>query len=283
MADSNDVARYIRRLEKLATNMGIHIEGAEQEEEEVDTSNMTKYEKNRYQVAKSMSKIRDDLQTIEDIEKGKTGATATRKAQVTNRLRKSMREMKVDAAGLKKDAANEGKLHEYDEIIKHMKRTEKLYAARFRPRDQGSTDEDRSSAFDGGGGGAIPMKSIDQIGDSNDLSEGLIDPAEDEEFQQFFLETRQNDQKIDEGLDRIHASVGRLKVHAQNMGDELEKQNVMLDQANEKASDLTHKVQNLNKKLTKTLKEVEKDKYCCYLICCLLILGILGVIVTQVT
>eukprot|EP01064_Diplonema_japonicum_P018639 TRINITY_DN2733_c0_g1_i1.p1 TRINITY_DN2733_c0_g1~~TRINITY_DN2733_c0_g1_i1.p1 ORF type:complete len:310 (+),score=77.24 TRINITY_DN2733_c0_g1_i1:80-931(+) len=278
MSDGDIIIPYMRKLERLAGEMGVDVDGKQPDEEEVDTSNMTKYEKNRFAVTKTMKGVRDDLKVLEEIEKGKTNASAARKAELSNKIRKNLRSMKLDAANLKKDAAGEGKLEEYDELIKHMKRTEKLHSNRFRQKEIGDSLEE--GGFDSGG--AVPMKSLSQLeGDQGDLSEGLLDPAEDEEFQQFYQQTRENDQKIEQGLTNISAGLTRLKQNALNMGDIIEQQNEMLDRINDKADGVTRQIHGLNKKLKKTLKEVEKDKYCMYVICCLLLLGIIGVVVSQ--
>ena len=44
---------------------------------------------------------------------------------------------------------------------------------------------------------------------------------------------------------------------------------------------MVHEMTGLNTKLKSTLKEVDKQKYCCYMICLMLVLGVLGVVLTQ--
>ena len=63
--------------------------------------------------------------------------------------------------------------------------------------------------------------------------------------------------------------------------DEVALQSAMLDTVNEKAEKLTHQLRGINARLKDTLVKLEKDKYCCYFICLIVILGILGVILTQ--
>ena len=68
---------------------------------------------------------------------------------------------------------------------------------------------------------------------------------------------------------------------AKMASDELDYQNEILDRANDKAEKAAVQIKQINKKLKKTLKEVDKDKYCLYVICCLMLLGIVGVVISQ--
>ena len=82
-------------------------------------------------------------------------------------------------------------------------------------------------------------------------------------------------------LDRIAAGLERVKINALGIQDQLQEQNLHLENINIKAEQQHAQMMGLNKKLKSTLKEVEKDKYCCYLICLLLVIGVLGVVGSQ--
>ena len=183
----------MRKLERLAEELGVDASGEVEEEEKVDMSNMTDYEKGTYQATKSMAALREDIIVLDDVEKGKQQVTATQKAQLTQRVTRGLRMLKTDTANLGKVANKEKRTGDYQELVKHVERTEELYKRRFRSKD------DQGETFGGGfDSGAVPMRNIDQIGiDQGDLSENLLDPREDVEFQQFYQQSKQKNEQID--------------------------------------------------------------------------------------
>eukprot|EP01062_Namystynia_karyoxenos_P002935 TRINITY_DN11025_c0_g1_i1.p1 TRINITY_DN11025_c0_g1~~TRINITY_DN11025_c0_g1_i1.p1 ORF type:complete len:299 (+),score=132.12 TRINITY_DN11025_c0_g1_i1:134-1030(+) len=281
-----EVWMSMRKLERLQLEVGLP-EGQEGSPTSpaVDTSKMTRYEKGRYEAAQQMSRIRNDIQSLDDLQQsGKM--TAQKKAELSNRVRKGLGSLKTQVKELAKDADKEGKLRpgpdgspsDYDELSKHMTRTQQLWRRRNAQRETAADDEEED---DGSGSGARPMKTIDDLREQTPMGEGLIDPRQDEEFQVFFEQTKQRDQEIDEALDRVHAGITRLHQNALSIKDELACQNKLLEGMNEKAAQRTEELRHLNTKLKDTLKEVEKDKFCCYLICLLMVLCILGVLASQ--
>lgn len=94
----------------------------------------------------------------------------------------------------------------------------------------------------------------------------------------FFQQTAQRDQEIDEALDRVHQGVKRLGEQAKNINYEIKEQNKKLEVVDQKMDTRIHEMKNMNRKLKQNLDEVKKDKFCCYLICLLMLIGILGVI-----
>ena len=309
----NDLHLHMVKLKKLAGKCGAQVEGedgSKQAEPEVDTSNMTRYEKGRYEVTRLMSDIRTDLADIQEIEKsGGDSKTQTRKVQLANKVRKDIRAMKKETHTLKTDANKEQKLDEYDELVQHMKKTEKMWLQRNK-RDRPGFDDDDDLCGNGGGGGVSgrEMKDLSSLMDGSapqgDLTESLLDPAEDQEFQMFYANIKQKDQEIDQGyvskdlvppcctsthththtrhrLDIIAGQVQRVHQHAKGIADELAVQAKQLDVIEDKVDKRTAEIQGLNNKLKDITKELAKDKYCCYLICLLLVLGILGVVASQ--
>eukprot|EP01065_Artemidia_motanka_P026631 TRINITY_DN3177_c2_g1_i1.p1 TRINITY_DN3177_c2_g1~~TRINITY_DN3177_c2_g1_i1.p1 ORF type:complete len:298 (+),score=114.02 TRINITY_DN3177_c2_g1_i1:45-896(+) len=271
----------LRKLEKLQEQCGVPG-GAKPKEPEVDTSGMSRYELGQYNSAKLMSGIRDDLKTLTSISESPGKVDADKKAALTNRVRKGMQQMKKDVSALRKDADREGKLRgfggapsDYDELLKHMKRTEQMYS-KYLVKGQNSEYFD-----DDDGGRPAPVRTLEDLRNTP-MGETMIDPREDEEFQVFFQQTRQRDMEIEEGLDRVHAGAKRLKDHAIVINDQVKEQNRLLDKTNMKAETRLEEMRSLNKKMKQTLQEVEKDKFCCYLICLILVLGILGVLASQI-
>eukprot|EP00756_Hemistasia_phaeocysticola_P012276 Hpha_TRINITY_DN15186_c1_g1::TRINITY_DN15186_c1_g1_i1::g.128642::m.128642 len=274
------MAAHLRRVQRLQERVG--VPGGPAPEPEVDTSQMSKYEKGRYQVAKTMAQVRQDIQALDELEQGGK-ASPTRKAELGNRVRKGITTMKKDVSALKRDAEKEGKLRpspdggpsDYDELTKHMRRTEELHKQRFKRQSEDVFDDDDD------GPSRPPMKTLQDLRDGTPMGEALIDPREDEEFQVFYEQSKQRDQEIDEALEQVYHGVQRLKQHALGIQDTVKEQNQLLDQMDDKTQKRLTEMRSLNKKMKETLKEVEKDKFCCYFICLLVVIGILGVIATQ--
>eukprot|EP01059_Diplonema_ambulator_P036309 TRINITY_DN9009_c0_g3_i1.p1 TRINITY_DN9009_c0_g3~~TRINITY_DN9009_c0_g3_i1.p1 ORF type:complete len:300 (+),score=73.66 TRINITY_DN9009_c0_g3_i1:118-900(+) len=248
-----------------------------EDEPQVDTTGMSKFEKGRYECSLIMVSIREDTRALDTMD----GGNARRKAELSNRIRRNLRDLKTKSAAIKKDALHQGKGEEYTDMIKHVRKTETMYKQRF--RGAGSLADDvggeqvSPTVFEpgnGGGGGYshLPEPSLD---------EPLLDPADDEEFQMFYQECTQRNQAIDQGLVRVQQGLGRLKNNALETQAVLEEQNALLDDVNMKAEKVGKQLKSLNGKLKHTLKEVEQDKYCCYIICLLLVLGVAGVLLTQ--
>jgi len=90
--------------------------------------------------------------------------------------------------------------------------------------------------------------------------------------------TRKRDVEIDVILGQISAGVTVLHDQAQRMSDEMKVQDVLLNDMSKKTDHLNVEVQSVNKKVKAAIKEMEKDKICIYLICCILLLGLAGTI-----
>ena len=149
---------------------------------------------------------------------------------------------------------------------KPMREKDKYQFAEYHNQINSSKDggNDLSSPFfPGGNGASLPP---------------LINPREDEEFMQFFEQTRINDQKINEALERVLQGVIGLKESALNIQRELKEQNKALEEAEVKTVDITNQLIPLNKRLKNTIKQVENDRMVCYVACFVLLLAIAGVI-----
>jgi chromosome segregation ATPase len=81
---------------------------------------------------------------------------------------------------------------------------------------------------------------------------------------------------IDQALDRIALGVTRLHENATAIKSELQVQNTLLDETEAKLDKVTGNLKGVNKKLKETLKQVDKDRLCVYLFCCIILLGIAG-------
>ena len=205
-----DMKEYMEKLRKVGVAVGAQLDGANEvkDEPEVDMSQWTEYEKGRYQVTKRMSEIREDLSSLQEMEKG---GDTTKKTHLSNKVRKNIRAMKAEASSLKAEAEKSQKLPEYDELIKHMKKTEKLHTQRYRPKNAREDDDGLGALGGGGFDTGREMRSIQDLTDPSnpqgDLTESLLDPAEDEEFQMFYQGVKQRDQEIDAGYETQRALI----------------------------------------------------------------------------
>ena len=264
-----EILFQIRKLEKLADKCGVSEKKAQKEA--VDMSKMSPYEQQQYRMAATMQGVRSNIMELDNLG---DKASATRRSELANSVRKDLRTMRKDAAEAKKLAQKEDKKSDYEKLIGHMKKTEELYNSRFAAGDE----EARGLASPKGNRG---------ITDLGDDFQGLASPMhnlrDDEEFQLFFEQTQKNDQLMDQALDRLSVGVQDLHQNAKQINDELKVQKVLLEETEEKVTHVTTELVTLNKKLKKTIKEVEKDKICIYVICLLLCLGLAGAIYWQIT
>jgi len=88
---------------------------------------------------------------------------------------------------------------------------------------------------------------------------------------------RQNDEEINRKLDIIGSHVADLKNLAVAIGNEIELQEVMIDDATGEVEKTNAKLKNLNVRLKKQLDDVRKcDRFIIDFVCCILILAIIG-------
>eukprot|EP00759_Apiculatamorpha_spiralis_P011078 PhF_6_TR18546/c0_g1_i1/m.27084 len=189
---------------------------------------------------------------------------------------------KKDAINVKKSAQTENRRSEYETLLSHKAKTEQLFQSRF-VQDQATREALNAAA--GGSPGKKPIASLKSLmdganpGGSGEEMQPMMSVRDDEEFQLFFEHTKSLDKKMDQALDRISAGVSRMHENALQIKSELKVQEVLLKETEQKVDNLNEQLYTLNGKLKKTLEEVDKDKCCIYLVCCLLLLGIAGYLV----
>jgi SYP7 family syntaxin len=100
------------------------------------------------------------------------------------------------------------------------------------------------------------------------------------EGQQMQLQQLQErDQDFDRQIDQIGEGIQDLAEIAQMQGEEVQRQNVMLDNLNNKIEDAQEHMTNVNLKMKETLQEVGRssDKLCVDIICIVLVIGFAAV------
>eukprot|EP01002_Notosolenus_urceolatus_P000637 NODE_1158_length_1546_cov_8.076152_g960_i0.p1 GENE.NODE_1158_length_1546_cov_8.076152_g960_i0~~NODE_1158_length_1546_cov_8.076152_g960_i0.p1 ORF type:complete len:345 (+),score=65.81 NODE_1158_length_1546_cov_8.076152_g960_i0:436-1470(+) len=108
-----------------------------------------------------------------------------------------------------------------------------------------------------------------------------LTPEEDGEFKEYCVsvmkEAKEKDAMIEKGLDVVHAGVLRLKEHAEGFQETLVVHDLMLQEQESLTEANFNSLQKLNNKLEKTLRESRSTtQMCIYLICCILLLGLVG-------
>lgn len=110
---------------------------------------------------------------------------------------------------------------------------------------------------------------------------GTIDSSEQVEFDREMDNLNLKKQKQDKCLDILLATVNEIQTNAKLIGDELTKQEEMIENSNKTIDKEQNKLDKLNKNLTTLLKDVPKSNVVIYVIICLLILAIVGITLTQ--
>lgn len=103
------------------------------------------------------------------------------------------------------------------------------------------------------------------------------DPATAEQMKQL----AEQEKKINRGLDQVGKVVGRLKDLAYQIGTELDVQNKMLDQTEEKVDSQTKQLKMLNRRLGKMIKETKPANMCTNVGCVVLLVALVGYFLYQ--
>eukprot|EP01029_Cantina_marsupialis_P028360 TRINITY_DN776055_c0_g1_i1.p1 TRINITY_DN776055_c0_g1~~TRINITY_DN776055_c0_g1_i1.p1 ORF type:complete len:287 (-),score=86.68 TRINITY_DN776055_c0_g1_i1:108-968(-) len=93
-------------------------------------------------------------------------------------------------------------------------------------------------------------------------------------------EIDKDNQEIDGLLDMVDNQLDDITNIAQNMNTTVKKQNIMLDEINEKAEKTQAELANVNTRMKEVIKKATggSDKFCMYIICLIILLGILTVL-----
>eukprot|EP00758_Cryptobia_borreli_P002033 Tbor_TRINITY_DN2723_c0_g1::TRINITY_DN2723_c0_g1_i1::g.15202::m.15202 len=262
----------IRRLETLRDKCGglPGVNKKEQEVSTVDTSKMSPYEQKQYKIACDMKRVRDNVEEMENLPKS---APVDQRARLGNQIRRDVLAMSNETKMLRVVAMKEGKKEEFEQLLKHVNRTERL--SRGNNNFHNSITSDEFQTINGFNNRAV-RKLIDEEMGRPGGSEGGASVRDDPEFAQFFEETKKNDQEIDLAFDRIGARVKVIHQKATAIREELSLQENLLGEIETKIDTTHSKMRGLNKKLKETLASVDKDRICLYIFCCLLLLGIVG-------
>lgn len=167
------------------------------------------------------------------------------------------------------------------DVVKEMNReliapggdaaTDITFGKKAKLREQLSSLDFSSAASkyrdDNGGGGANATRS------------GRLE--DNDEYRRKMAEIKEQDEKIDAGLDRLREGMARLKDISTSIGEQLNAQNLMLQETENMLNRQSQQLYNISNRITKLMKEsspINTFMYCC---CVILILAIVGFVLLQ--
>jgi len=258
--------RYIQEECGGGENGGHH-------EEDQNLDDFTRLKK---RIAREIKQIRRDIQEREDLLSHGTNNPQT--IQLSSNIRNQLKSVKDDAETLRTmhseyeeksrrkkkggDPQEEALLSNRTEIVelafKHIEECEVL--------EKGRNSTYYARAQYAPTAGAATVTSLPDIDDGD------------------FAQIRQTDRKIDQELEEVSKGVAVLKDIAINMNREAQKQNMMIDQIDNKVEKANTQLQNLNKRLKDTLQKIRKgDRFIMDFILLCVVLAIGGVIYNMVS
>lgn len=268
---SRELKGPIRRLERLQQLCGgLPDQKKEDPEADIDYTKMTPYEASQFKLANRMRSFRLKMNELDSLP---ANADISKKAAITNYLRRERTAMQADLRAceqrINKDANNKS---QFEQLAHHLRNTDDQY--RRRMGGGGSGADDGYGAATTAGVSRYEDLDVPEAGGPSGASGNSV--RDDPEFQQFFQQLQQNDQKMDEKLGRIHQGIQRLNQNAVTITDELKIQDVILTEIEVKVDNTYVKLRGLNKKLKETLKKVDQDRMFLYLFCLILLIALAG-------
>jgi SYP7 family syntaxin len=267
-----------RRLDALYGKTGGKLPEDPDKADEERLAGMSPFQKEEYLLALEMKKFRD-LMLQEDIMKQGLSEDAQMRNSDLIRVRQEMRrkdnQLRSMQASLKVLAAEPAEQARYQEVLRYVKTTRKRYLNSTRAGGGDHLDE---TTPERGGRGIARVDDLETMGAGSAEKSNLRD---DPEFLQFFEQVTERDKKMDQALDRLIVGTQALHQNAVMISQELKLQEHLLATAEQKVDNTQKKLRGLNKRVKKTINEVEQDKICIYVICCVLLLGLVGFLLIQ--
>jgi molecular chaperone GrpE (heat shock protein) len=247
--------------------------------------NMSPFQQDEVKLAMAMKQFRDTLVAEEQLAKGKSVDQQLQHPKLA-RMRQDLRKQETALRPLQRSmTANASNAQEKDrtrEALQHLSNLRKRYERQrdslqlraFGTSGDAATDDRDDRLYpsdDRGNIGAPLLNNIDDLGQGN-----AVNLREDAEFALFFENIAHQDKRIDEALDRITAGTQVLKENAMKINQELKTQNELLDEVQGKVERVTTKLETLDRRVKKAINDLEKDRMCIYMICCVILLGLIG-------
>lgn len=257
----------LKRLKKIEDDCADKNAGPQHVEE----GDLDEFSRLKKKVAFQTRQVRQLIKDRDELEKTAPGSVAT--VEISQQIRQAIKEVRSDAAAM--DKLQKEEKDSYMKKNKNVPEKEELIEKR---------EEIVGLVFEH----LEEIRALDQKrhGDSAFLAKKTQDPTvtelpniDDGDFQLL----RKNDQVIDDMLDNIALGVNDLKEMASEMGKEVSKQGVMLDDLDVKVDRVNDELENINIRLRKALDNVRKgDRFIIDIILLVILLGLCGYIYSVV-
>jgi uncharacterized coiled-coil DUF342 family protein len=254
----------LKRLKKIEDEC-VEKKGAEVTQPEGDIDEFTRLKR---KVAQQTKNIRQLIKDRDELEKTAPGTVAT--VEISHQIRSAIKDIRNDAAAMdklqkaEKETYTKKNKENPDKETQIEKREEIVGLVFDHIEEIRQLDQKRhgDSAF------STTKKSKDPL-----ITE--LPDIDDGGFQQL----RKNDQVINNMLDGISSNVNDLKEIAHEMGKEINKQGVMLDDLDVKVDKVNDELENINLRLRKALDSIRKgDRFIVDIILLCILLGLCGYI-----
>jgi len=243
----------------------VEKKGAGVVEPEGDIDEFTRIKR---KIAAQTKDVRQLIKNRDELEKTAPGTVAT--VEISQQIRTTIKEIRADAAAMdklqkaEKDAYIK-KNKEVPEKEEQIEKREEIVGLVFEHIEEiRQLDQKRhgDSAFTSQKKTQDPL--ITELPDIDDAGFQLM---------------RKNDQIIDGMLQNVSDRVGNLKEIANAMGNEINKQGIMLDDLDAKVDKVNDELENINVRLRKALENVRKgDRFIVDIILLCILLGLVGYI-----
>jgi len=244
------------------------------------------------QIAQNIREIRTNLKSRDDLlNKGASGTKAT--VQMSHSIRSQLKLVREEANKLqamqRKEAAKakskapaveqaENRQEVVELVFKHIEECELQEKKRYAAKNS----EVRVELFSGGARGVLGTTCTTSSTAGSISSAGGTE-LPDIETQQGLMQLQRKNEQIDEQLDVVAEGVNELKNIALTMRDEVKVQTAMVDEITQKVDSASTHLNNLNKKMKKTLAQTRSaDRFIIDFILCIVLLAIVGYIFSMV-
>lgn len=263
----------IQRIEAIHDKCRDPREKKEKEKEEAALDTFTRLKK---QIAKDVQETRKQIIERNDLlgQSDNTVATAKMSSSIRTRIRQIENDIDELETIQKKDETKMEKRREKGKEVDEKDVKENEYRVEIIDLCRKHVTE--CQHLEKSGFGNVANSFFDGYTKKDDKVVTKLPDIDDDEA---FLYLKNQDLKIDAKLELVSQGVAHLKDMALEMGNEVDRQAIAISELTQKVDDTQATLNNLNKRLKKTLQKVRKgDRFCIDIILIVIILAIGGYI-----
>lgn len=243
------------------------------QEDEVVVDTHTPYQAAELKAATTMKDIREAITLVDKLTSSDSPA---RRLELHNAIRRSETELRAVMLEARRLAVMERRVESYGKLQQQSSTTQQLIRAHYGAL---AGLETGANAFALNDDNTEPAALGAAAAGGEEGSGMHYDIAQDQEFQNFFIETRQNDAEIDAALDRIEFGVQRVNENAQGIHHELDEQRSMLRDAEKQADRNEAQLKGVNRRIAKVIKKLGKSRLFTYVVLCVILIVLIIVII----